>query len=95
MLLQVQPTKTASRSPRTPPNNDPKTAPANAPTSNMPSIPIFITATLSERTPASPARAIGTALTTVACNIPVREKDLPAVAHTKKHVIKRKKPKPK
>ena len=28
-------------------------------------------------------------------NIPVREKDLPAVAHTKKHVIKRKKPKPK
>ena len=57
---------------------------------SIPPIPIFITATLSDRTPANPANAIGVALTTVACSIPVSEKDFPAVAHTKKHVIKRK-----
>ena len=57
----------------------------------IPSIPIFITATLSHRIPAIAAKAIGTALTTVACNIPVRENDFPAVAQTKKAAIAKKK----
>ncbi len=81
----------AIRSPNKLPNKDPKSAPANAPAKSMPSIPMLITATRSHIIPAMAARAIGTALTTVACNIPVREKDFPAVAQTKKAATAKKK----
>ena len=64
-----------------------QTAPANS----IPAIPMFITAPLSHIIPAIAAKAIGTALTTVACSIPVRENDLPAVAQTKKAAIAKKK----
>ena len=75
-------------------NSDPKTAPEKAPTKSMPSIPIFIIATLSERIPANAAKAIGVALITVACIIPVKENDFPAVAQTKKQVTSKNKPAP-
>ena len=42
--------------------------------------------------PANAAKAIGVALTTVACIIPVKENDFPAVAQTKKQVTSKNKP---
>ena len=89
------PTRIAHSNPTTPPKSEPNTAPANAPTKSIPSIPIFIIATRSDKTPAKAAKAIGVALIIVACNIPVKENDFPAVAQTKKQVINRKKPSPK
>ena len=85
------PTKIAKINPIKLPKIEPKRAPANAPANSIPSIPMFITATLSHIIPAIAAKAIGTALTTVACSIPVRENDLPAVAQTKKAAIAKKK----
>ena len=89
------PTRIANIKPIIPPKMEPKTAPENAPTKSMPSMPIFIIATLSERMPASAAKAIGVALITVACIIPVNEKDFPAVAQTKKQVTSKNNPAPK
>ena len=88
------PTIIANIKPIIPPNSDPKTAPEKAPTKSIPSIPIFIIATLSERMPANAAKAIGVALITVACIIPVKENDFPAVAQTKKQVTSKNKPAP-
>ena len=85
------PTKMAKIKPKKLPKIEPNNAPANAPAKSIPSIPMFITATLSHIIPAIAAKAIGTALTTVACNIPVRENDFPAVAQTKKAAIAKKK----
>jgi len=75
---------TAEISPPNPPIKDPISAPVNAPASNIPSMAMLTTATRSDSTPANPPSAIGTARTIVACSIPVREKDLPAVAQTRK-----------
>lgn len=85
---------TAEINPPTPPIKDPVSAAVNAPASSIPSTAMLTTATRSDSTPANPPSAIGTALTIVACSIPVREKDLPAVAHTRKAKTARTSPKP-
>jgi hypothetical protein len=55
----------------------------NAPDSIIPSMPMFTTPTRSQSTPARPAKAMGTARTTVACKSPISESDLSAVAQVK------------
>ena len=51
------PTIIANIKPIIPPKREPNTAPEKAPTKSIPSMPIFIIATLSERMPANAAKA--------------------------------------
>ncbi len=61
----------------------------NAALNIIPSMAMLMTAVRSHQMPLSAPKAMGVARSTVLASIPVRLKDLPAVAHTRKAITKR------